>query len=45
MRKIDSVGDVLVVVALLRSLTAWNGSDALLLRKEMAVSDGLDGRL
>ena len=42
--KIDTVGDVAAVVDLLRRSMPWGAVDALLLRKDMTVSDGWDGR-
>ena len=44
MKKIHSIVGVLIVVDLLRRLMAWGIVEPLLLRKEMAVSDGWDGR-
>ena len=44
MKKIDSMCGVLVVVDLLMRLTMWGVVGLLLLRKEMAESDGWDGR-
>ena len=43
-KKINSMGGVLVVVDLLRRSMTWGIVDAFFLGKEMTVSDGCDGR-